>query len=60
MEETRFVRRAPSSPTVWLGERERAGLVAPSVGARFPAYPVKEADFVLDLDSVREAARRKP
>lgn len=45
-----LVRRAPARPLVWLGERESASLVQPRAGARFPAHPAKERDFVLPLD----------
>lgn len=47
LDETRFVRRAPAAPAVWLGERESASLVQPRLGARFPV--AKELDFVLEL-----------
>lgn len=47
IDENRLVRRGPTRPLVWLGEpKERA--VERSVGARFPAYPVKEKDFALE------------
>lgn len=52
MDSDNLVRRAPSRPLVWLGERE-GPLVAPRLGERFPAYPVKERDFVLDLPARR-------
>lgn len=45
----KLVRRAPVRPLVWLGERDRASYVAPTLGARFPATAVKEGDFVLAL-----------
>lgn len=50
-EELRFVRRAPRVPLVRLGEREP--LVQARLGARFPAYPAKEMDFVLDVPALR-------
>ena len=40
------VRRLPSRPLVWLGEREGASDVQP-LGARFSAASVKERDFAL-------------
>ena len=43
--EDKLVRRMAPRPLVWVGERERASDVAP-LGARFPAYPAKEKDFV--------------
>jgi hypothetical protein len=43
----KLVRRAPSRPLVWLGERERD--VNLSLGERFPATASKEKDFVLPL-----------
>lgn len=51
MVEDRLVRRAPTRPLVWLGERERA--VGPRLGARFPATATKEADFVFDMPKRR-------
>ena len=51
MDATRLVRRAPSRPLVWLGERER--LVEPFLGERFGAWRVKERDLVLDLGEPR-------
>lgn len=49
MREDRLVRRAAERPLVWLGEKESASMVAPRLGARFPATAVKERDFVFDL-----------
>lgn len=46
-----FVRRMPSRPLVWLGERERVSDVQPWLGARFPASSIKERDFVLGADA---------
>lgn len=57
MDEDRLVRRAPHRPLVWLGDKESASDVAPSLGARFPATATKEKDFVLGpkkLVSVRD------
>lgn len=48
-DQTRLVRRAPTRPLVWLGEKQSASDVAPRLGARFPATSAKEKDFVLDL-----------
>lgn len=55
---SKLVRRAPHHPLIRLGEGYQP-LVAPRAGARFPAHPAKDMDFVLDLESVREAARRR-
>lgn len=56
---SRFVRRAPARPLVWLGDRpDRA--VEPFLGERFGAYQVKERDFVLDLPSARTRRRLEP
>lgn len=49
MDADRLVRRAPTRPLVWLGEKEMASDVTPRLGARFPATAVKEKDFVLGL-----------
>lgn len=45
--EDRLVRRAPTRPLVWLGEKESASDVSPRAGSRFPATASKEKDFVL-------------
>lgn len=51
---SRFVRRAPTYPLFRLGEPTvYEPLVSPRLGARFPAFPAKEADFVLDLPQRR-------
>lgn len=42
----RLVRRAPTRPLVWLGEREPT--VALRLGERFPAFRVKERDLVFE------------
>ena len=56
-DDLRLVRRAPQGPLVRLGERESASLVSPRLGARFPAYPAKELDFVLDVPALLRARR---
>lgn len=48
MDESRLVKRAPVRPALWLGDAKEPA-VSSRLGARFPAYLVKEADFVLSL-----------
>lgn len=57
VDDSRLLRRAPHRPLVWLGERECASDVAPSLGERFPATAVKERDFVLPPDARRRGPR---
>ena len=59
MDDATLKRRAPVRPLVRLGERDDP-LVQPRLGARFPAYPAKELDFVLDLDALRPPRKPQP
>jgi len=60
MQADKLVRRAPSKPLVWLGERERASFVQPFLGERFGAWQAKERDFVLDTPHARPKLARNP
>lgn len=53
IDESRLVRRAPTRPLVWLGERSGASDVSPRLGERFPATAMKERDLILDVPTLR-------